>query len=159
MTQAVEELQRFGAALDSARRRMKTAHRTKALEDIREALAEATPFECLRRTPQYQNLKTMAASSPGPGQYRRAAASSTQQPQQQQQQQAVLPDYTGPWEWREVREAGGRISYVRVHAANSEKGGRVWQRTPLSVQWVTRGIRVVLWCVPFPPQLVWGSRG
>jgi hypothetical protein len=118
MTQAVEELQRFGAALDSARRRMKTAHRTKALEDIREALAEATPFECLRRTPQYQNLKTMAASSPGPGQYRRAAASSTQQPQQQQQQ-AVLPDYTGPWEWREVREAGGRISYVRVHAANS----------------------------------------
>ena len=67
MAHEATELLQFLDAVENARRLVKRANASKDLEDIAAATVAAGKFDCLRCSQQFQHLKTMAASSPGPG--------------------------------------------------------------------------------------------
>jgi hypothetical protein len=130
LSREAAELTSFGAALASTRKLMKKAVHTKDLDDIERAKAEAAQYECLRRTQHFSDLQSLAAASPGPGQYGKRTSGRYDEPYEVDSP-GVSWDTSGVWAWKEikVRDGKGGVSsqFVRVQCANARSDSQLSQ--------------------------------
>jgi hypothetical protein len=131
LAQEAAALRAYGKALEEARKLIRRANKTKDLADIQRARAEAEQYECLRRSQQFSDLQSMAASSPGPGQYAahtpRGSSHGGDPPRGVDASPGVSWDASGVWAWKErkVRDGNGGVvsQFVRVQCANAKANG------------------------------------